>query len=97
MGSAESSQPTAVPVALVGRKEALATQPQLPAAAQLLDLGCERRRPAVAGGGLRGAFVIELDNKGSRQKCCEIARQEAPVGSNPSSFVREACVLTDPT
>jgi len=97
MGSAESPESAPIPVALVGREEPLAAQPQLPTAAQLLDLGCERSRPAVARGGLRGTLVVELHQKGSREKWCEIARQEAPVGSDPSSYVRAACVLTDPT
>jgi hypothetical protein len=97
VGSAESPESAAVPVALVGREEPLAAQPQLPAAAQLLDLGCERRRPTVARGGLRGTLVVELDEKGSGEKWCEIARQEAPAGSDPSSSVRAACVLTDST
>jgi hypothetical protein len=97
VGGTESLESAAVPVALVGGEEALAAQPQLPAAAQLLDLGGERRRAAIARGGLRGTLVVELDEEGSREKRCEIARQEAPVGSDPSSSVCAACVLTNST
>ena len=88
MDGDDSAQPARVTLPLVGRKEAVAAQAELPAPRDLTDLGLEAGRAAVARGRLCGALFVECDEESSGMKRGGAARQEAPVGNSRGSTMR---------